>query len=225
MREILIILGLFIFSYSSYSQKHNILVIHSYHKGFEWTDKETLGIESVFVNSKDSIELSFEYLDIKRYSNERIDLGGLAINYKRKYNGKIELIIVTDNKALNFIKQYRNTIAPNAPIVFCGINNFTDEMINGITNITGVIENIDYKKNIELILELHPTIDTIIIINDNKTFTAKEHKKIFLKSTYCFNNTVKFVYYEDFSFESIQRKTQNLSGNSAIFQRNRRSKK
>ena len=33
-------------------EKKNIMVLHSYHKGLEWTDNVMAGIEAVFHNSK-----------------------------------------------------------------------------------------------------------------------------------------------------------------------------
>lgn len=52
------------------NDEKNILVLHSYHQGLEWTDNISKGIQSVF-DDKANINLIFEYLDAKRnFSDE-----------------------------------------------------------------------------------------------------------------------------------------------------------
>ena len=51
---------------ASKSVEKNILVIHSYHKGFKWTDDITQGIEDVLSDSNHSFNLMYEYMDTKR---------------------------------------------------------------------------------------------------------------------------------------------------------------
>jgi len=61
-----IFLLLFFLSTVLFADK-NILVLHSYHHGLEWTDSISKGLISAFDKSKEKTNLYFEYLDSKRH--------------------------------------------------------------------------------------------------------------------------------------------------------------
>jgi PAS domain S-box-containing protein len=48
----------------------HVLVLHSYHHGFTWTDNITKGIRSILNQETPSIELHFEFLDARRIASE-----------------------------------------------------------------------------------------------------------------------------------------------------------
>ncbi|PKL16737.1 MAG: hypothetical protein CVV49_14555 [Spirochaetae bacterium HGW-Spirochaetae-5] len=105
-------------------------------------------------------------MDVKRASSDRY-LEYLSEIYKIKYSSDpFDVIICTDNDALNFLKKYRNELFHDVPVVFCGINNFIPGDIRGMKNITGVNEQTDIKSTIDIILNLQPAINRILIIND-----------------------------------------------------------
>ena len=47
------------------SQKR-VLVLHSYHQGFTWTDDISKGIQSAFAPYADQVELIYEFMDTRR---------------------------------------------------------------------------------------------------------------------------------------------------------------
>src|SRR5690349_21761108 len=46
-------------------QKH-LLVLHSYHRGYKWTDDITLGIEAALQGGGKTVSVHYEYMDTKR---------------------------------------------------------------------------------------------------------------------------------------------------------------
>lgn len=87
--------------------KKHILVLNSYHKGLSWTDNIVKGIEYVFQAATNNVELSFEYMDTKRYYSASY-FGKLHETYKLKYkNAHFDVIIACDNDAFNFVSKYR----------------------------------------------------------------------------------------------------------------------
>ena len=48
------------------SSKLRVLVLHSYHHGFTWSDNISRGIHSVFKEQKEGTELIFEFMDTRR---------------------------------------------------------------------------------------------------------------------------------------------------------------
>ena len=129
---------LFLSLQSFSSERKKVLVLHSYHQGLKWTDNVNSGIQNVFDSLSSEFELDYEYLDTKRnpsheYLNKIIELYNLKLQ-KEKYDA----IIVSDNNALSFVKDHRKKYFQNTPIIFCGINHFKEEMIEGLNNITGI---------------------------------------------------------------------------------------
>ncbi|MBZ0255670.1 ATP-binding protein, partial [bacterium] len=67
-----------------------------------------------------------------------------------------DIILVTDNYALNFVLKYRDELFPGIPIVFCGINSFNPSLVKDVPMITGVVERSDIIGTLELALKLQP---------------------------------------------------------------------
>jgi len=145
----------------------NVLVLNSYHQGYEWTDEVTRSIREEFAKIDRNIQLSIEYMDTKHYHSPEYFEILKNVYYFKYHNVHFDLIIVSDNYALEFMRKYRNYLFPKIPIVFCGIDNFTPSLIEGLENITGIVEDYNLKETIELGLKLHPDTKTIVFISDS----------------------------------------------------------
>ncbi len=78
-----------------------------------------------------------------------------------------DVIVVSDNEALEFIKNSYLPLFNKVPVVFCGINNYSNEIINGFEqHFTGVTENISANETVEVMLKLFPKTKKIFVIND-----------------------------------------------------------
>jgi len=166
MRYFLLFSILF-FSLLKADENKEVLLIHSYHKGYLWTDDISKAIENNFAKHK-NIELTTIYMDTKRVYNKSY-LKALAKLYKKQFiNRKFDLIIVSDNNALDFLKDYYEYLFKDTPVLFCGLNNYSKNTLESLPfkNISGVVEAVDIDKNFELIYKLHPNIKKLLIIND-----------------------------------------------------------
>ena len=213
-----IALGCFLFlSLQSFSsERKKVLVLHSYHQGLRWTDNVNEGIQNVMDSIGGKVELDYEYLDTKRnpsleYLNKLIELYDLKLQ-REKYDA----IIVADNNALSFVKDHRTKYFQNTPIIFCGINHFNDELIEGLDNITGVAEEIDWDGVIDLILKTRPETKNLVVINDNKTTTAKLNKLLMLEVEKKHQDRLGFVYYEDQGIDELIENVRNVKGDTSI---------
>lgn len=154
--------------------KKEILVLNSYHPGYSWSDEIVKGIRSVFSEDGDGVAFYIEYMDTKRLSPE-ISFPLLEQLYQIKYKQPhFDVIIVSDNNALKFLKENHDKLFPNIPIVFCGINNYRDDLIAGIGGVTGVAEDIDFSETVRLVLKLHPEATHLVAISDG-TVSANEN--------------------------------------------------
>ncbi len=149
---------------NSISASKKILILHSYHKGLVWTDREDRGIVDTLRQNPD-LSIFTEYLDTKRYKLSCMEKAfGEYLKVKYSEN-KPDLIICSDNNALNFLKKYHDLLFPRIPIVFCGINDFNKKMLKGFNApITGVVENFDIPGTVELMGKLNPSLNRIIML-------------------------------------------------------------
>ena len=155
--------------YAEIASKKRVLILNSYHKGLSWTDRVVDGIESVLKTSSIEIEVYYEYMDSKRFFDSA-QRNKLSEFYEYKFGQeRFDVVIVSDNNALNFMVDNHNELFPLTPVVFCGINNFKDAMLKGHDLFTGVIEEIDIKSTLEVALKLHPDTKKVVFVNDKTT--------------------------------------------------------
>ena len=193
--KILVLNLIFISLISSYLEaKPNVLLLHSYHPSSVWTTKVNDGMGTVF-NNTSKYNIYIEYMDTKRHRSIK-HFDNLKNIYEEKYkNIKFDVIVSSDDNALNFLKKYNNKIFKNAPVVFCGVNNLKKGSLNDYKNFTGITEENDIIKNYQLILKLHPNTKTIYNLVDT-TITGDSVKKLII-------NTINKSNYKDVKFEII----------------------
>ena len=201
---------------SSILYGREILLLSSYHQGYEWTDSITRGVEEGLYFS--NTDLTYEYMDTKRVYNQNY-LDSLFQLYSNRYkNREFEVIIAADNNALEFLNKYHDKLFINTPIVFCGINNFNllrFKQSNIFTKATGVVEEVNIEKNIELIKKLHPNAKKLLVINDTTT-TGQEMKKEFFKIYQKYKNDFEIEYIDKFKIEELRTKVSTLDKQSVI---------
>lgn len=145
----------------------NVLVLHSYQKGFAWSDDQSTGIEERLKSVPDLPVIYTEYMDWKRYPSQN-NLEHFYETIKFKYQDvHIDAIITTDDAALSFAMKYRKEILNNAPIIFSGVNELGVASIPDPDNITGVIEKIDPTQTIQMAMEINPSIRKVYVVFDN----------------------------------------------------------
>jgi len=155
-----------------------VLVLNSYHPGFEWTETIVSGIRSEFEKTEPDIELTLEYMDTKKYDPTEI-FPYLKELYQLKYQKvRFDVIITTDNDALDFLLMNRNQLFPGVPVVFTAFNNLNDSLIAGHTGITGVVEDFDIKGTLDLALHLHPGTENVAVISDITSTDAANRERL-----------------------------------------------
>lgn len=180
MRECLKFLSLCVFlfssafvfsdSASSFSDEvdvKRVLVLHSYHKGLSWTDKVSDGIDEVFESEDEfTVKVRYEFMDTKNFYSEAY-LQSLHDLYLMKFQGtEFDAIITSDDNAFHFMQQYHDEIFGDSPVIFCGLNFFDPSAPDLLENMTGLIEDYDISKTVEMIRILQPEVTNLVILND-----------------------------------------------------------
>jgi PAS domain S-box-containing protein len=148
------------------AESKRVLILNSYHHGYSWTDNIMKGIHDELHKSGRDVELYVEYMDARRYDPE-LTAPELEALLKLKY-GRIQfdVVLVSDNNALDFVLERRDWLFFGAPLVFCGIDYYNDGMVAGRSPITGVVEDSDLAGTIEAILGMHPGLKNVAVISD-----------------------------------------------------------
>ena len=170
-RILFVLLAILAVSEKSLSQKASkkVLLINSYHIGYQWTDSITSAIISVF-NKTDKVELYVEYLDGKRYEDSTYFKRLLQV-YELKYKkGMFDLVILSDNLALEFSLTYGNSLFGDIPVVFCGVTN--PDLYN-LSDVPywGITETEEDEASLRQMIEMLPEMKNIYFISDKKIRT------------------------------------------------------
>ena len=212
-----LLFSIFFISFLQASQNKDVLLIHSYHKGYAWTDDISSAIEKSFKEHK-NIELTTVYMDSKRI-DDSIYLDNLAKLYKQQFSNRpFDLIIISDNNAFDFISKYYEYLFKDTPVLFCGINDYNKDSLEKLyfKDISGVAEAVDVERNFELISKLHPNIKNLLIIND-KSITGLAVKKDLTKIIEKYKKEFDIEYTDNLEISDLKTKVSNLEkGNSAI---------
>ncbi len=148
------------------SAQSQALLISSYHPGFPTFFKQIDGLKSILAPA--GVHLDVEFMDSKRFMNKKnIVLFRESLEMKLAALGKYDVVITSDDNALNFILKNKN-IFPGIPIVFCGVNDQElARSMNVNDSVTGVIEAASLRENIQAVSQIVPKVKTIYLIVDS----------------------------------------------------------
>lgn len=144
----------------------SVLILHSYHPGFTWTDNEMEGINKGLQAIYPEADLYIEYMDAKRFGDTGVHLRFIDLVRDKVQGTDYPVVIATDNIALELALDLRPELFPRAQIVFCGINGPPEEVIQGRARVTGVTETWDPAGTLKVIDQLQPGVKEIVVLHD-----------------------------------------------------------
>lgn len=196
-------------------EKKSVLYLNSYHNGYHWSDGLLDGVRTVLNNSRYRVDMQIEYMDAKKFDYDIISRNLLAL-YKEKFKEKeFDIIILSDNDALNFINQHRRELFPDIPVVFCGINDLKDSE-TAAGNITGVVEVFDLVSTLETAKTLHPEKNRLVVLIDNST-AGRAIRRQAEKILEQYDTGLQVEYWIQLSLEEAQRRVKKLPDDTFLF--------
>ena len=148
------------------AQQPLVLVLNSYHPQYTWTEELVRGVRDELAGIPPE-NLHIEFMDARRMVDDEHYLDLLAAVYGHKYaRFRPDVIISSDDSALNFLLQRRDALFPGVPIVFCGINSRTPQELEVVPNMTGILEGLEVTGNLVLIRRLHPDAHRVVLLAD-----------------------------------------------------------
>jgi len=196
-------------------EKKTVLYLNSYHNGYHWSDGLQRGVRNVLNSSKHKVDLQIEYMDAKKFDYDSISKDLFSLYQKKFANKSFDVIIISDNDALNFINEYRDQLFPNVPVVFCGINDLESADIAG-GNITGVVELFDLVATLKVAQTLHPEKDHLVVLIDNSTAGRAITRQV-EKISKSAQIDLDIEFWIQLSLPEAQRRVRKLPENSFLF--------
>lgn len=206
--------------YSSSSKKYvhkNILIVHSYNIDFSWTKSLQSGLDDSFKRSNLNVITNTEFLDSNDIIYNKPYLNSMSNIFKLKFKNKhYDVIICCDNTALDFISSIRNTIFKNVPVVFCGINNFSKNLISSnLQNTTGIAETPAIKQTINFAFKVNPNINKIFVYGYNSS-TYCANKSCLVNFIKKYKHKVSLNFKENVNIIDASKQIRNLDRNSIV---------
>jgi two-component system cell cycle sensor histidine kinase/response regulator CckA len=195
--------------------KTHIFILHSYNRGYIWTHKIAEGMDAVLKSDFPAVEIHTEYMDTKRIKTpEHID--NLYHLYKHKFKGiKFAAIMVSDDNALEFMLRYQPELWPHTPVIFCGINNYSEALMQGRDEFTGVLEDVSIRETLNTALGLHPRTRRLYVVNDISEVGRALHAQV-LKVIPQLYHPVKLVFLENLEIEEIEKQAAQIPRDSLM---------
>ncbi len=146
--------------------ERRVLLLHSYHSGYSWTDRITAEVKRVFEGADERVTLFVEYMDTKRTLIDEGFAEFADLMQARFAKAPPDVLLCADDMALQFIEDYRERLFPDVPVVFCGISSPRTLFPEQPSYMTGVLEDYDLEKTIDLALRLFPRTRRLAVVSD-----------------------------------------------------------
>lgn len=217
----LFITSIFLYAYSCFGARNlfhkKVLILNSYTPQYQWTHDQVQGIREALDGHIENEKIHIEFLAGRRFLNDTEYFKKLVALFRYKYADEFpDVIITTDDYALNFLLSIKEELFTNVPVVFAGLNIMNQEIYKNRQNITGILEGLEAKRNIELIQNLHPETKEIILLSDLTSFgqMIKEEALAEIKEMNLKN--VKITIWDDYTLNELFVNTSQLKKGTVI---------
>lgn len=195
---------------------NHILVLHSYHPGFPWTDHVMGGIQDVLSDSLEQVHMDVEYLDVKRH---RMDVESSrmrdAVMHHKLNKRAFNLVIASGNEALQYALDNRENLFNAVPIVSCGIAG-TDHAPAVSAGHTSVSAEPDFEGVIHQALALHPQASKMIVIGGTHDLADRLNAEHLMAVSQTFATKVVFDFWNDVPAETIIERLRTVSPDTIL---------
>ena len=196
-------------------ETQTVMLLLSYNQGFVWTDDVVAGVVSVLPPDSGT-DLRIEYMDTK-HATGKAYFDGLADIYREKYrDSPPDVIIASEEDAYQFLREYKDDLFPDTPVVVVGLNWRPDRQVPERPDFTGVMEDYEIPRTIDLALSLHPETKNLVIVNDNISTAGKENALLLREIVPDYEDRVNVTVLENLPFTDVEASLQALPPESVV---------
>ena len=200
---------------SSLAEKR-VLLLYSYHPTFITSERILDGVQSVL--GAYSLTLDIEYMDSKRHSDKK-HINNFIQMFSNKLSNRppYDLVLISDDNALNFILEYQDRFFPQTPVVFMAVNNVAKAIrMNEHSYITGVVEAVTPEQSIELARSIHKPLKKVTVVVDDTASGKGDQAR--LKNLYSKFSDIDFniLLMSELSWDELATQLKKLTKDSVV---------
>lgn len=142
-----------------------LLIVHSYHAGYEWTAGIQRGIDRALAGASE-IEVGIYYMDTKRNSDPafKAEAGHLALEMTAEW--RPDVVITSDDNAQAFFSRHLAG-RDDVQVVFCGVNAEPGAYGFPAKNVTGLLERSPVEQSVALLDKVAPRVRRLALVADD----------------------------------------------------------
>ncbi len=196
------------------NEQKTILHISSYYAEDVW-DKEL----SESIKAQMAVEGNVLYYNIPLYSN-RFDT-----DYERASNAYAairtislskppDVVLVSDNYAFTFAKEYSQVLFYNTPIIYCGVVGTPDLFTDLPSDYYGLEEQLGIRETVDLIGVVFPKTENVFVIND--AYETGRYYRYLIKEEMEGEARYNILFNTSFDLEGLCKEIEELPENTVI---------
>jgi signal transduction histidine kinase/CheY-like chemotaxis protein len=198
-----------------------VLLINSYHPQFAWTAELTRGVQAALAHRIPDENLHIEFLDGRRMVDDPVYEARLKALLRHKYASfRPDIVISSDDYAYDLLLSSRDELfGADTPVVFCGVNVFEPARLRGKRHFTGLLEGMEIEGNVNLIRQLQPDVERIVMLADRTTFgarMAREARRIQALHRSAGLPHPRIEVWDDFPMDELWQRLERLPPHSAV---------
>lgn len=197
----LILFPLFLFA------KGSVLIVNSYHKGYEFSDSIVNGIEELLYPYS-NIDINILYMDSKRLTSKEYQENLKKLYLVQLRDRKYDLVIAVDRFAYDLVLDIYSSVFSNEKILAVGIENFSKQRLKKYAlekKVSALIEKRDLKGNLKAIKKLIPGLKKLYIIND-KSENALHTEPLIMDMMDNFDGDYELIYLKEDNLKNLEKR-------------------
>ncbi|RXJ67894.1 ATP-binding protein [Halarcobacter ebronensis] len=202
---------------SLFAKNPNILIINSYHRGFEWSDKIINGMEKVFYGTK--INANVLYMDSKRIASPKYYKELKELYLVQLEKSKYDLVVAIDKFAYEFVLQNYKELFTTEPVYFIGIEQYSKQEVqkyNLEDKVSGLLERRAIEEMTTYIYKMIPKLEKLYIINDASK-NGDDSDPFITNAIKNLNKNIEVEYIRESTIDDLTKKFSVYKKNEAIF--------
>jgi len=192
-----------------------VLVLYSYSEQSPVNVGIDRGFRDVLRSERTlNVESFAEYLESDRFQGEH-QLQILHEYLQKKYAAlPIDVVVATSSASHAFLLKHRQTLFPNAPLVFLGGSRLYEAAATGPGS-TGIRTYREFRKRLDLVLRLHPETEQVFIISGSLDRNGRIERTA-RNELQGFESRVRITYLTDLSVAQLVARVKQLPPRTVI---------
>jgi signal transduction histidine kinase len=215
LRVLAVLLGLLSSADSGWAQdaQKHLLLLHSARRDSvlaETGDRELSRMLDLALNG--ALDYFPEYVDTARFPDRQYReafRNFLRLKYKSQ---RFDLVVALENTSLEFTKQIRDELSPEAPVIFSAF----EGDLQRIPNSTGIIDRPEFAPTLRLATELQPETRQVYVVSGTSS-RDKFYERLARSRFKSFESSLDFTYLTGLPAKDLEARVAELPDRSIIF--------